>query len=709
MALSIKINITDLRLSSIPINTKVADIVASGGTEPYTYSLASGDELFQINGATVVTKAVVTLDNIIPFSVTVTDSTSASATSDSYYPSMQAAMQYRFSQANYTYKITKDIDLGHGILTIPTNCILDFQRGSFINGTIYFNNAQIIAGNEKIFEDIIFGNNPTGRLNVCWFGASYKDASDNTAFFNKAFSKGMEVYIPKGTFRVNGTVTVKNSIFCEGYIQSEPSVSNTVIFDVVDNGFPSNSSRKLIIDGLHITEVGTKWTGTAIDVQRTDTTVQNCYVLAFKFGVRLRTYCTYMTNSTVRTCTTNIDVSASHNTRQTCNVAIIGCVSAHAQDLALSIGAFRANIDGAGDYYSGFGILVSGCSFDEGTVEIEKAHTVGIRDCYFERATSRDIGISINQTSQLSHNITIDDCTFINFKYGIRVWLSCPNLDVRNCNFKAIRRYAIAMRMLGGGSPINIESCRYDSDVARDILYSYYNWGGQYNLMSLVNFSYDRWYMRRGFQTIPTISSGYPINFNSVIFSSNNNQKLIGTTSLPYGNSYLNPSLIDAPATYSSNKFTFTNDSDYIKLNLNDILNVKGSFVLVIDLEMDTNVATIMNIGGASLTEGEEVTVSQRSVVLSNYQVVAGGTIRPSTSIIGFQYFDTTLGKMISWNGSKWVDNMGFTAGLTRGTTAQRPILDSTDYGYIYYDSQLGKYILWKGTVWANMDGTALA
>ena len=145
MALSIKINITDLRLSSIPINTKVADIVASGGTEPYTYSLASGDELFQINGATVVTKAVVTLDNIIPFSVTVTDSTSASATSDSYYPSMQAAIQYRFLQANYVYKIAKDIDLGHGILTIPAGCTLDFQGGSFINGVVKCNNTSIKA------------------------------------------------------------------------------------------------------------------------------------------------------------------------------------------------------------------------------------------------------------------------------------------------------------------------------------------------------------------------------------------------------------------------------------------------------------------------------------------------------------------------------------------------------------------------------------
>lgn len=144
MALSIKINITDLRLSSIPINTKVADIVASGGTEPYTYSLASGDELFQINGATVVTKAVVTLDNIIPFSVTVTDSTSASATSDSYYPSMQAAMQYRFPQANYVYKITRDIDLGHGILTIPAGCTLDFQGGYITKGTVQLNNTKIL-------------------------------------------------------------------------------------------------------------------------------------------------------------------------------------------------------------------------------------------------------------------------------------------------------------------------------------------------------------------------------------------------------------------------------------------------------------------------------------------------------------------------------------------------------------------------------------
>ena len=178
MALSIKINITDLRLSSIPINTKVADIVASGGTEPYTYSLASGDELFQINGTTVVTKAVVTLDNIIPFSVTVTDSTSASATSDSYYPSMQAAIQYRFSQANYVYKITKDIDLGHGILTLPAGCTLDFQGGTFLNGTLGGNQTSIKATNSKIFNSIsLTGTWKVRAFLLEWFGAR---GNDNT-------------------------------------------------------------------------------------------------------------------------------------------------------------------------------------------------------------------------------------------------------------------------------------------------------------------------------------------------------------------------------------------------------------------------------------------------------------------------------------------------------------------------------------------------
>ena len=45
---------------------------------------------------------------------------------------------------------------------------------------------------------------------------------------------------------------------------------------------------------------------------------------------------------------------------------------------------------------------------------------------------------------------------------------------------------------------------------------------------------------------------------------------------------------------------------------------------------------------------------------------------------------------------------------LERGTSAQRPILTSTNEGFEYYDSTLKKKILWNGSDWVNLDGTSL-
>ena len=44
----------------------------------------------------------------------------------------------------------------------------------------------------------------------------------------------------------------------------------------------------------------------------------------------------------------------------------------------------------------------------------------------------------------------------------------------------------------------------------------------------------------------------------------------------------------------------------------------------------------------------------------------------------------------------------------TKGTTAQRPIMEVSDEGFEYYDSTLKKKILWNGTAWTNIDGSSL-
>lgn len=127
----------------------VATATASEGSSPYTYSLATGLEYFSIDSSTgiVTVKADMNIGNIQPFSVTVTDSTSGNAltaTSDEVYPNIQAAIQNRFSSANRIYKITQDIDLAHGILTIPSSCTLDFQGGKITNGTITLDRTLVL-------------------------------------------------------------------------------------------------------------------------------------------------------------------------------------------------------------------------------------------------------------------------------------------------------------------------------------------------------------------------------------------------------------------------------------------------------------------------------------------------------------------------------------------------------------------------------------
>nr|DAG98279.1 MAG TPA: Sphingomyelin phosphodiesterase [Crassvirales sp.] len=150
MALNIIINKVSVA-ASFAAGATVATAVASGGTAPYIYSLATGGDKFAINSSTGVVTTIAAMDitNIASFSVTATDSTTGTAltgTSDVIYPPIQAAIRSKFDRTNVIYKITKDIDLGHGVLTIPEGCTLDFQGGSFRNGTIIGNNTKVIDG-----------------------------------------------------------------------------------------------------------------------------------------------------------------------------------------------------------------------------------------------------------------------------------------------------------------------------------------------------------------------------------------------------------------------------------------------------------------------------------------------------------------------------------------------------------------------------------
>jgi hypothetical protein len=148
MALNIIINKVSVA-ASFAAGATVATAVASGGTAPYVYSLATGGDKFAINSSTgvVTTIAAMDINNIASFSVTATDSTTGTVltgTSSVTYSPIQSAIQNRFNKANVIYKITNNINLNGDTLTIPAGCTLDFQGGYITNGTVQLNNTKIL-------------------------------------------------------------------------------------------------------------------------------------------------------------------------------------------------------------------------------------------------------------------------------------------------------------------------------------------------------------------------------------------------------------------------------------------------------------------------------------------------------------------------------------------------------------------------------------
>ena len=208
MALNITINKVAVTASFAAGDT-VATAVTTGGTAPYVYSLATDGDKFAINSSTgvVTTIAAMDINNISSFSVTVTDSTTGTAltgTSGVTYPPIQAKSQSKFNKPNIIYKITKDIDLGNGVLTIPVGCTLDFQGGSFSNGNIVFSNT-LLEGNIKLPLGVT-GIITNDEYNVKWFGAKGDGVTDDTYILNWCFNNLFKLYIPTGTYNITNIV-----------------------------------------------------------------------------------------------------------------------------------------------------------------------------------------------------------------------------------------------------------------------------------------------------------------------------------------------------------------------------------------------------------------------------------------------------------------------------------------------------------------------
>ena len=122
---------------------------------------------------------------------------------------------------NTIYIIQYDYDLNEAEITIPEGCVLDFQGGSFSNGTIIGNNTNINNGLNFIFNKIsLKGKWCINNLIPQWFGSKGNGINDDSESLKETIIQAIKiksnVLIPDGKYKVKVSISLKE-IFEESY------------------------------------------------------------------------------------------------------------------------------------------------------------------------------------------------------------------------------------------------------------------------------------------------------------------------------------------------------------------------------------------------------------------------------------------------------------------------------------------------------------
>lgn len=119
--------------------------------------------------------------------------------------------QDMINKSNTIYVIQYDFTLGEDI-TIPENCILKFDGGKLISGTINCNNCSIDADKNAHIFDLSITLNDVHYLSAKWFGAKGDLVNDDTECLKKAMEQPRcTVFIPIGRYKVTSTIdSLKN-------------------------------------------------------------------------------------------------------------------------------------------------------------------------------------------------------------------------------------------------------------------------------------------------------------------------------------------------------------------------------------------------------------------------------------------------------------------------------------------------------------------
>ena len=639
---------------------------------------------------------------------------------------------------NTIYIIQYDYDLNGSILNIPKNCVLKFDGGSVKNGTMVLNNTIIESEPYKIFENIQF----QGKYNIPkayaeWFGAKGDGVNDDVGAINAALSFAKSIVLLMGkTYKVTSSILMKYRNTLVG--QYDAVITADGEFDIIKVGYKcmvSDLSFNLAkpmcvfsIDSQYIKETfAAGFVG--VDSWRYETSV----------GINIK----------------NIDIFSPCD--DSVNIANgVYCIKSIANGFGSGfwqITVKDVNITGKYEY----GIYINNGIVNGGTVKTWQTDELynnikmlfcknGIYIGKDDEAT--DIGgfpperITFNSVSaqyedycdrfayvNAGNRIVFDNCEpwdwnkrkpfLINPNMTMGVFINkCTDLSVSK-NFDLTTLVLKEAASIPSATGIGNSPLKGTYDIGFFFDEERLNSGQKLTIgevKSLPSGNYligadTRWNKLFGLDRNYLL--GYGASIMSLEQLRNNGVLIIlypmCSVNTPqrsrfYGILY---QIIPQTSTESNTNPIF----DFIALqpqlrvseNVADFLDVT-----FYKYNYSGWVKTNSIYPKFAFKYGDNIALDALGYTLTD----SYGDTRPtglSSRDKGKTFFDTILGKNVFWDGAKWIDSNGISVSIiTKGTTGQRPILDSSYAGFEYYDTTLKKKILWNGAEWVNVDGTTL-
>ena len=180
------------------------------------------------------------------------------------------------TSTNAIYEICHDFNLNNAQVTIGDNSILRFNGGSLSNGTINGNNIRIEGSLVKVFNGVSFkGNFLNGQVfEIEWFVGTYETSylvnstKDASAEFNEALNSGVKImrFNNERYYPIQHTITVNGNLDIIGktryvdnstYYLKQPCIYSKYVTTLLEYNFDSDhdatqlSKTRLDINGLH--------------------------------------------------------------------------------------------------------------------------------------------------------------------------------------------------------------------------------------------------------------------------------------------------------------------------------------------------------------------------------------------------------------------------------------------------------------------------